>query len=86
MDLTTHWAGYLAIAIFVLAYTLVILEEKIHLRKSKPVIVAAGLIWAAQSERATWARPSKVATRARSDRNMPSVRCSATTMTQTMSW
>ena len=45
MDLTTHWAGYLAIAIFVFAYALVILEEKIHLKKSKPVIVAAGFIW-----------------------------------------
>jgi Na+/H+ antiporter NhaD/arsenite permease-like protein len=45
MDLTTHWAGYLAIAIFVGAYTLVILEENIHLKKSKPVLVAAGFIW-----------------------------------------
>lgn len=45
MNLTAHWAGYLAIVIFVAAYALVILEENIHLRKSKPVIVAAGLIW-----------------------------------------
>jgi len=45
MDLTTHWAGLLALAIFIGAYTLVILEENIHLRKSKPVIVAAGFIW-----------------------------------------
>ena len=45
MDMTTHWAGYLAIAIFIGAYLLVILEENIHLRKSKPVIVAAGFIW-----------------------------------------
>jgi Na+/H+ antiporter NhaD/arsenite permease-like protein len=45
MDLTTHWAGILAIAIFIAAYVLVILEENIHLRKSKPVIVAAGFIW-----------------------------------------
>jgi len=45
MDLTTHWAGYLAIAIFIGAYVFVILEENIHLRKSKPVIVAAGFIW-----------------------------------------
>ena len=45
MDLTTHWAGYLAIVIFVGAYALVILEENIHLRKSKPMIVAAGFIW-----------------------------------------
>lgn len=45
MDLTTHWAGLLAIVIFIAAYSLVILEENIHLRKSKPVIVAAGFIW-----------------------------------------
>ncbi|MFT5032077.1 MAG: lipid-A-disaccharide synthase-like uncharacterized protein [Bacteroidia bacterium] len=42
LDLTWHWVGYAAIAIFVLAYVLVILEEKIHLRKSKPVLLAAG--------------------------------------------
>ncbi|WP_159819800.1 sodium:proton antiporter NhaD [Colwellia sp. 20A7] len=45
LDLTSHWVGYAAIAIFVLAYTLVILEEQLHLRKSKPVLLAAGLIW-----------------------------------------
>ena len=45
VDLSNTWAGYLCIAIFVAAYTLVILEENIHLRKSKPVMVAAGLIW-----------------------------------------
>jgi Na+/H+ antiporter NhaD/arsenite permease-like protein len=45
MDLTTHWAGFLAIAIFIGAYALVIMEENIHLKKSKPVIVAAGFIW-----------------------------------------
>ncbi len=45
IDLTSHWIGYAAIAIFVLAYSLVILEEQLHLRKSKPVLLAAGLIW-----------------------------------------
>ncbi len=45
VDLTNSWIGYLAIVIFVVAYVLVILEEKIHLRKSKPVLLAAGLIW-----------------------------------------
>ena len=43
--ITGHWAGFLAIALFIGAYSLVILEESIHLRKSKPVIVAAGFIW-----------------------------------------
>jgi len=37
--------GYLAVALFVLGYGLVPMENKIHLRKSKPVILAAGLIW-----------------------------------------
>lgn len=46
LDLTLHWAGFVAIAIFVLAYALVIGEENLHLRKSKPVMVAAGIIWA----------------------------------------
>ena len=45
MELATHWSGFLAVAIFVGAYALVILEENLHLKKSKPVIVAAGLIW-----------------------------------------
>jgi Na+/H+ antiporter NhaD/arsenite permease-like protein len=44
-DLTHTAMGYLALAFFVAAYTLVILEEKTHLRKSKPVMFAAGVIW-----------------------------------------
>ncbi|NOZ11153.1 MAG: sodium:proton antiporter [Gammaproteobacteria bacterium] len=46
LDLTQHTVGYIAIALFVLAYVLVMAEEFTHLRKSKPVILAAGLIWA----------------------------------------
>lgn len=46
IDLTTSSTGYLAIAIFVFAYALVMAEEFLHLRKSKPVILAAGIIWA----------------------------------------
>jgi len=46
LDLTGHWAGYAALAIFTIAYLVVIGEEMLHLRKSKPVIVAAGIIWA----------------------------------------
>ncbi len=37
--------GHFAIALFVLAYALVMAEEFTHLRKSKPVILAAGVIW-----------------------------------------
>jgi len=42
---TTSVLGLIALVIFVLAYSLVMAEEFIHLRKSKPVILAAGLIW-----------------------------------------
>jgi NhaD family Na+/H+ antiporter len=35
----------IALFMFVLAYIFVILEEFIHLRKSKPVVLAAGIIW-----------------------------------------
>jgi NhaD family Na+/H+ antiporter len=45
LDLTGHWVGITSIAIFILAYLLVMAEEFTHLRKSKPVILAAGLIW-----------------------------------------
>ena len=45
MDMTGHWVGFLSIGIFVVAYLLVMAEEFTHLRKSKPVILAAGLIW-----------------------------------------
>ncbi|WP_111412297.1 sodium:proton antiporter NhaD [Billgrantia lactosivorans] len=44
--LTSSLVGFAAVALFVLAYGLVMAEEKIHMRKSKPVLVAAGLIWA----------------------------------------
>jgi NhaD family Na+/H+ antiporter len=45
LDLTKSWVGIAALIIFFTAYTLVILEEKLHLRKSKPMLVAAALIW-----------------------------------------
>ena len=44
MGLTGNPLGLLAIAIFVVAYAFVMIEEFIHLPKSKPVILAAGLI------------------------------------------
>lgn len=46
LNLTQSWIGYAALTIFAVAYVLVILEETTQLRKSKPVLVAAGLIWA----------------------------------------
>ena len=42
---TSHWAGYVCIALVCFAYFLVIIEELLHLRKSKPVIIVAGLVW-----------------------------------------
>lgn len=46
MDLTAHWAGYLSLAVFVSAYVFVIFEETTRMRKSKPVMMAGGVIWA----------------------------------------
>ena len=43
--LTTSVPGIFSILLFVAAYALVIFEEQLHLRKSKPVLVAAGVIW-----------------------------------------
>ncbi|MGB1742542.1 MAG: sodium:proton antiporter, partial [Cycloclasticus sp.] len=45
LDLTNSTVGYIALAVFALAYTFVIFEEQLHLRKSKPVLMAAGIIW-----------------------------------------
>jgi NhaD family Na+/H+ antiporter len=45
LDLTTHWAGYVSILVFVIAYAFVMMEEVTHMRKSKPVMLAAGIIW-----------------------------------------
>jgi len=45
MDLTSHPVGVFGLVMFILAYALVMAEEYTELRKSKPVIIAAGLIW-----------------------------------------
>ncbi len=46
LDLTSSFSGYMALALFAIAYVFVMVEEFTHLRKSKPVILAAGIIWA----------------------------------------
>jgi len=46
LDLTESWIGYFCVLVFVLAYALVIAEEFTHMRKSKPVMLGAGIIWA----------------------------------------
>jgi len=45
-ELTHSWVGYVGVCGFILAYALVIFEEKLHLRKSKPVILIGCLLWA----------------------------------------
>ncbi len=44
-DLTGEWVGFAALAVFLAAYALVISEEATHLRKSKPMVIAAGILW-----------------------------------------
>mgnify|MGYP001405894358 CR=1 FL=1 len=45
IDLTTSYVGILSLIVFVLAYAVVMAEEFSHLRKSKPVIISAAVIW-----------------------------------------
>ncbi|MBF0448294.1 MAG: sodium:proton antiporter NhaD [Magnetococcales bacterium] len=45
LHLTESFVGYMAILVFVVSYAFVMAEEVTHLRKSKPVLIAAGLIW-----------------------------------------
>ncbi|PSW05246.1 sodium:proton antiporter NhaD [Photobacterium lipolyticum] len=45
LDLTQSTIGYVSLILFGLAYCLVMAEEFLNLRKSKPVLLAAGLIW-----------------------------------------
>lgn len=46
LNLTNHWVGIVALLLFFIAYLVVMAEEFIHLRKSKPVVLTAGIIWA----------------------------------------
>lgn len=45
IDLTRHEIGFFALALFGLAYALAMVEEATELRKSKPMVLAASLIW-----------------------------------------
>ena len=45
LDLTAHPVGLFSLTLFILAYMLVMCEECTQLRKSKPVILGAGIIW-----------------------------------------
>ena len=44
-EIMNSWTGFAILAGFVLAYVLVILEERLHLRKSKPVLLIGCLLW-----------------------------------------
>ncbi|MDD5272707.1 MAG: sodium:proton antiporter NhaD, partial [Methylovulum sp.] len=46
LDMTGTQRGIYTVLIFIIAYGFVMTEEFTHLRKSKPVILAAGIIWA----------------------------------------
>lgn len=43
--LTSSTIGYASLVVFTIAYSLVMAEEYLQLRKSKPVLLAAGIIW-----------------------------------------
>jgi NhaD family Na+/H+ antiporter len=45
IDLTGNWVGITSLLLFFVAYLVVMAEEFTHLRKSKPVMLAAGIIW-----------------------------------------
>lgn len=42
---TSDYLGIISISLVIIAYILVVLEEVIELKKSKPVLVVAGIIW-----------------------------------------
>lgn len=44
-DLTASTPGLVALGVFAVAYLLVVHEERLRLRKSKPVVIAGGIIW-----------------------------------------
>jgi Na+/H+ antiporter NhaD/arsenite permease-like protein len=62
---TLDWPAWLAMAVFLLAMIAVIAEEFTGLRKSKPILLAAGLIWAiiAYTETATGRHAAEIAAR-----------------------
>ena len=39
------WIGYSVLILFVMAYALIVFEEKIHLKKSKPIVLIGCIMW-----------------------------------------
>lgn len=46
INLTQHWVGIVSLILFIFTYLAVMAEEYTQLRKSKPVVLSAGLLWA----------------------------------------
>lgn len=46
LDLTAHRADFAALILFVAAYAFVVLEKDDKMRKSKTVMLVAGITWA----------------------------------------
>ncbi|MFQ5965727.1 MAG: hypothetical protein ACE5KZ_15750 [Candidatus Scalinduaceae bacterium] len=44
-NLVNTWTGHISLFLFFVAYILIIFEEKIHLRKSKPIVLVSCLMW-----------------------------------------
>ena len=45
LNATDHTLAIIAVVVFCLAYLFVAIEDLTHLNKSKPVVLAAGIIW-----------------------------------------
>ena len=45
MNFTTSSLGYTSLVVFAIAYAVVMAEDRLRLRKSIPVMIAAGIIW-----------------------------------------
>lgn len=45
LDLANHWVGYFAILVTIMAYIAAMAEDVISLRKSKPMVLGAAIIW-----------------------------------------
>ncbi len=45
MNMLNSWIGYSVLILFVVAYALIVFEEKIHLKKSKPIVLIGCIMW-----------------------------------------
>lgn len=45
MNMLNSWIGYSVLILFVIAYALIVIEEKIHLKKSKPIVLIGCIMW-----------------------------------------